>query len=107
MNSIQKTSKPLEGRLRYYADHFDTVEVDSTYYAIPDRKTAYLWDERTPDNFIFHIKVYGALTGHGVHPKTLPKDIADTLPEKDINGKYVYMKEPACLNSIAERSGNP
>jgi uncharacterized protein YecE (DUF72 family) len=98
-----KDVKTAEGRLRYYADHFDTVEVDSTYYAIPDRKTAYLWDERTPDNFIFHIKVYGALTGHGVDPKTLPKDIADILPEKDKNEKCVYIKEPACLNGIAER----
>ncbi len=98
-----KDVRAAEGRLRYYADHFDTVEVDSTYYAIPDGKTAYLWDERTPDNFTFHIKVYGALTGHGVDPKTLPKDIADILPGKDKNGKYVYIKEPVAIDGIAER----
>jgi len=69
-----KSVKTAEGRLRHYASFFDTVEVDSTYYAIPDRSNTYLWVERTPENFIFHIKVYGALTGHGIDPKTLPKD---------------------------------
>ena len=72
-----------EGRLRYYASYFHTVEVDSTYYAIPDRRNTYLWVDRTPDNFIFHIKVYGALTGHGIDPKTLPKDIFNLLPDRE------------------------
>jgi uncharacterized protein YecE (DUF72 family) len=31
-----KETSTAESRLRYYADHFDTVEVDSTYYAIPN-----------------------------------------------------------------------
>ena len=68
-------AKTAEARLRFYAAHFDTVEVDSTYYAIPDAKTAWLWDMRTQDNFTFHIKAYGALTGHGVDPRSLPKDV--------------------------------
>jgi uncharacterized protein YecE (DUF72 family) len=95
--------KTAEGRLRYYANHFDTVEVDSTYYAIPDKRNTYLWVERTPDNFIFHIKVYGALTGHGIDPKTLPKDIFNLLLEKDKTEKYVYIKEPSLLETIAIR----
>jgi len=41
-----------EERLRFYALHFDTVEVDSTYYAIPREANAVLWAERTPENFI-------------------------------------------------------
>lgn len=95
--------KTSEARLRYYCEHFDTVEVDSTYYAIPDRKTAYLWVERTPNNFTFHIKAYGALTGHSVDPKTLPKDIVDNFSLKDGNGKYVYIKDPSILVEISER----
>ena len=31
-----------EKRLRYYAERFNTVEVDSTYYAIPRRRVAEL-----------------------------------------------------------------
>jgi uncharacterized protein YecE (DUF72 family) len=92
-----------EGRLRYYASHFDTVEVDSSYYAIPDRRNTSLWAERTPEDFIFHIKVYGALTGHGIDPGTLPRDIFNVLPEKDRTGKNVYVKEPDILNAIADR----
>ncbi len=98
-----KNVKTAEGRLRYYAGSYDTVEVDSTYYAIPDRKTTYLWTDRTPDDFIFHIKAYGVLTGHGIDPGALPKDIFNLLPEKDRTEKHVYVKEPSLLNLIAER----
>ena len=39
-----------EDRLKYYADKCDTVEIDSTYYAIPDKRSTYLWVDRTPDD---------------------------------------------------------
>src|SRR5512143_2549974 len=64
-----------EARLRHYASQFDTVEVDSAYYAIPSEKNTSLWAERTPEGFVFHVKVYGAMTGHGINPKTLPVEI--------------------------------
>jgi uncharacterized protein YecE (DUF72 family) len=95
--------RTAEGRLRYYASHFDTVEVDSTYYAIPDIKNTYLWVDRTPENFIFHIKVYGALTGHGIDSKTLPKDIFNLLSEKDKTERNIYVKEPSLLKAMAEK----
>lgn len=60
-----------EARLRYYAEHFDTVEVDSTFYALPDPDRATQWAERTPDWFVFHVKAYGLMTRHSVDPKTL------------------------------------
>lgn len=59
-------------RLRYYAAHFDTVEVDSTFYALPNPATAALWAERTPADFVFHVKAFGMLTRHGVRPEQLP-----------------------------------
>ncbi|MEJ2695640.1 MAG: DUF72 domain-containing protein [Candidatus Sulfobium sp.] len=95
--------RSAEDRLRYYAENFSTVEVDSTYYAIPNTTTSSLWAERTPENFIFHIKAYGALTGHGVDPRTLPPDIAGSLPAVVKDKKYVYIKKPALLESIAGR----
>ena len=98
-----KTVKTAEERLRYYAGSFDTVEVDSTYYAIPDKANSYLWGDRTPENFIFHIKAYGALTGHGIDPRTLTKDIFNLLPEKDKTEKHIYIKEPDLLRVIADR----
>jgi uncharacterized protein YecE (DUF72 family) len=92
--------KSAEERLRYYASHFDTVEVDSTYYAIPHPQNAALWASRTPDEFIFHVKAYGALTGHGITPKTLPNDLRGELPERDRNVEQTYIKEPAILAAI-------
>ena len=40
-----------ERRLRYYAQHFDTVEVDSTFYALPRLEVVRKWAERTPEGF--------------------------------------------------------
>jgi uncharacterized protein YecE (DUF72 family) len=51
-------------RLRYYADHFDVVEVDSPFYALPSPETAQKWAERTPPGFTFHVKASGEMTGH-------------------------------------------
>lgn len=98
-----RTVKTAEGRLRYYADHFNTVEVDSPYYALPDKRNTSLWVERTPENFVFHIKVYGALTGHGIDPKTLPRDIYNAIPNSDREKKYIYIKELSLLKDIATR----
>ena len=95
--------KTAEGRLRYYATRFDTVEVDSTYYAIPNKRNTYLWVDRTPENFIFHIKVFGALTGHGIDPRTLPWDILNLLPEKDKTEHRIYVRESSIIKVIAGR----
>ena len=47
-----------EGRLRYYADKFPLVEVDSSYYALPSARNAHAWVERTPDDFAFNLKAF-------------------------------------------------
>jgi uncharacterized protein YecE (DUF72 family) len=95
-----KGMKAAEDRLRYYSGYFDTVEVDSTYYAIPTKNKALLWAQRTPDNFIFHIKAYAPLTGHGVDPRTLSPDIRNELPDKDKKGKNVFIREPSLLRVV-------
>src|SRR5690349_18345280 len=43
--------RSAEARLRYYADRFTTVEVNSSYYAMPVAETAETWAQRTPDAF--------------------------------------------------------
>lgn len=98
-----KEARTAEARIRYYADHFSTVEVDSTYYAIPDIKNTFAWGERTPDNFIFHIKAYGALTGHGIDPLTLPQDLRDMLSISDVEKKRLYVEEPSLVRAIADK----
>lgn len=91
-----------EQRLRFYASHFDTVEVDSTYYAIPPLHTTELWAERTPASFLFHVKVYGALTGHGTDPRTLPKTLRELLPVSEKEQRTIHIKEPELLKAVAD-----
>jgi uncharacterized protein YecE (DUF72 family) len=66
-----------EQRLRYYASRFDTVEVDSPYYAIPQRRHVEAWAARTPEHFVFHVKAYGLMTGHEVDARSLPAELTD------------------------------
>jgi uncharacterized protein YecE (DUF72 family) len=67
---------PLETRaseyLTVYARAFDTVEVDSTFYAIPPEKTVRGWRERTPEHFTFALKLPQEIT----HERRL-RDAAD------------------------------
>jgi uncharacterized protein YecE (DUF72 family) len=71
-----------EARLRYYASVFDVVEVNSSYYAIPDVAGVARWVERTPPGFVFHVKAYALLTGHHPRPQTLPADVQRLLPAR-------------------------
>ena len=71
--------KTAEDRLRFYAAQFKTVEVDSTFYAIPAERNAELWHERTPPGFVFNIKAFAWLTQHPTDAARLPKDIKKTL----------------------------
>ncbi len=95
--------KTAEDRLKYYSSKFDTVEIDSTYYAIPNQQTAFLWSQRTPADFTFHVKVYGALTGHGIDVKTIPKYLRSLVKEKDLNKRFVYIKELSDISALGER----
>lgn len=48
--------------LRYYAEHFDIVEVNSTFYRMPDAGMVAKWAERTPADFQFAIKLFQKFT---------------------------------------------
>ena len=71
-----------EDRLRYYAEHFDAVEANSTYYRLPDPHAAQLWAERTPAGFTMHVKAFGVMTRHPVKLQQLPTDLRD-VPTDD------------------------
>ncbi|MEK5331581.1 MULTISPECIES: DUF72 domain-containing protein [unclassified Lysinibacillus] len=47
-----------------YAGHFLTVELDTSFYAIPSVDNVRKWCELTPDSFRFVIKAYQGMTGH-------------------------------------------
>jgi len=75
-----RKSMTAESRLRHYASVFDGVEVNSSYYAIPDIRNTLRWVERTPPGFVFHVKAYSLLTGHHPRAETVPADLAALLP---------------------------
>lgn len=76
-----------EARLRYYAERFDTVEVDSTFYGLPRREYAENWARRTPECFVFHMKAYGLMTGHEVDERALHPDLREYPYELSSHGR--------------------
>src|SRR5688500_7978769 len=62
--------------LALYARAFNTVEVDSTFYAIPSEKVVHGWVERTPDDFVFALKLPQEIT----HERRL-RDSKDLLAQ--------------------------
>jgi uncharacterized protein YecE (DUF72 family) len=68
--------KPSE-RLAFYAQYFSVVEVDSTYYGIPQPRTVKQWVKQTPTDFVFDVKAYRTLTQHdrgAATPEQLARD---------------------------------
>jgi uncharacterized protein YecE (DUF72 family) len=50
-----------------YAERYDAVEIDATFYAVPDPKVVLGWKQRTPDDFVFSAKIPRMVT----HEKVL------------------------------------
>ena len=84
-----------EARLRYYATQFPLVEVDSTYYAPPSERNARLWVERTPNDFVFNVKAFALLTGHGARPDRLPAALRSQLTPDAAGKRNVYLRHLA------------
>ena len=51
-------------RLPWYAERFEYVELNSSFYAVPDRNTVHKWVEETPDGFVFDVKAHRLLSRH-------------------------------------------
>ena len=66
---------PASERLRWYADHFNLVELNSSFYAIPSKAQAQKWCRDTPDDFLFDIKLHRLLSRHAASAQTLPPDL--------------------------------
>ncbi|MGH8817115.1 DUF72 domain-containing protein [Achromobacter pestifer] len=74
-------ARSAEERLRFYASRYRMAEVDSSYYALPSAENAYLWTQRTPDDFVFNIKAFRLFTGHQTPLASLPADIRRELDD--------------------------
>lgn len=59
---VKGAAKPKFDELAYYAEHFNTVEVNTTFYGQPKAPVAQAWADRTPPGFEFSLKLYRRLT---------------------------------------------
>jgi uncharacterized protein YecE (DUF72 family) len=53
---------PASRWLEHYAQRFDTVEVNTTFYRLPNRDAVARWVEQTPSSFVFAVKASRYLT---------------------------------------------
>src|SRR3954451_23578408 len=66
---------PAGARLRWYAEHFDLVEVNSSFYSVPGETMTARWVEQTPKDFVFDVKLHKLLSRHSTQVKFLPRDL--------------------------------
>src|SRR4051812_28350745 len=92
---------PARERLPWYAQRFGIVEVNSTFYAIPDRTTVRRWVDATPDEFVFDVKVHRALSRHSADLKSLPKDLRD---EVETNERGRVRLTPELERALVDRT---
>lgn len=95
-----KGADSAEERLRYYAEQFPLVEVDSTYYFPPSEKNSELWVERTPKDFTFNIKAFSLLTQHPTKPQALYEDLRVKTDKKNL---YLDDLKPEAVDEVWER----
>jgi uncharacterized protein YecE (DUF72 family) len=88
-------------RLDFYAERFDAVELNSSFYAIPASKTVEGWAERTPKDFLFDVKLHKLLSHHSAQLKELPPDLRDDAETTD-RGRVVL--DPALLDEMVRRT---
>ena len=99
------SARSAEERLRFYADQFNTVEVDSTFYALPAERNAKLWAERTPIGFVFNIKPFALMTQHPAEISRLPNQLREMLPVEERNNRQLTRPSKEVVEMAFQRSG--
>ncbi|HLW34302.1 MAG TPA: DUF72 domain-containing protein [Chthoniobacterales bacterium] len=77
---------PAHERLGWYARHFEMVEVNSTFYSIPDARTVERWCAATPNDFVFDVKLHQLFSFHSTQSKLLPPAL-QRVASTDAKGK--------------------
>ncbi len=92
---------PAGERLPWYAQHFQMVEVNSTFYAVPQVRMVERWARATPEDFIFDLKLHRLLSRHTAPLKSLPPSLQRTA-EADGKGRVTLTAkvERALLQEI-------
>ena len=83
---------PAKERLPFYSQRFEAVELNSSFYAIPDRNVVRGWVDATPDHFTFDVKVHRALSRHSAQIDSLPPDLRDDVKTNE-RGRVLLTEE--------------
>jgi uncharacterized protein YecE (DUF72 family) len=88
-------------RLGWYAQHFEMVEVNSTFYSVPDLRMVERWCAATPDGFIFDVKLHQLFSFHSTAAKLLPPELQRRV-QTDEKGKVkpTWALQEAILNTF-------
>jgi uncharacterized protein YecE (DUF72 family) len=76
---------PAGERLHWYAQHFEMVEVNSTFYSVPEPRMVERWCAATSDDFTFDVKLHQLFSFHSTPAKLLPPDL-QKLAETNAKG---------------------
>ena len=87
-------------RLAYYAQFFDYVELNSSFYAIPAAKMCEKWVRETPHGFLFDAKVHRLLSRHATKVDALPKDLQGQV---ELTDRENVILTPALEEEVAGR----
>jgi uncharacterized protein YecE (DUF72 family) len=98
---------PAGERLPWYAQRFEGVELNSSFYAVPERASVRRWGEVTPEGFVFDVKLHRLLSRHAAGLDSLPpglRESATTNPrgrveltpelERALAGEVLHAIEP-------------
>jgi uncharacterized protein YecE (DUF72 family) len=87
-------------RLPWYAERFEYVELNSSFYAVPDRTTVHKWVEDTPDGFVFDVKAHRLLSRHSAQVESLPPELRD---DAQTTGRGRVTLTPELETALAQR----
>jgi uncharacterized protein YecE (DUF72 family) len=86
-------------RLSWYAQYFEMVEVNSTFYSVPDPGMVERWCRATPGDFTFDVKLHQLFSFHSTPAKLLPPNLQKRAA---IDGKGKVQSTPALQEAMLE-----
>lgn len=89
--------------LQFYSEYFNAVEVHTSFYKTPNRKTLQSWYKQTPDNFKFIFKIPKKIT-HSLKLKDtelLINEFSDLIHSeiKDKLAGFLFQMPPSFYNN--------
>ena len=86
-------------RLAWYAERFEAVELNSSFYAVPEPGTVERWAQVTPEDFVFHVKLHRLLSRHSAPAESLPVDLRG---EADVDGRGRVRRDERIEAALAD-----